>query len=205
MFGKILRFAIKILPIITLYKGITSGGARMKPMLDMVKTTLTQYEVAEITKLVVADYKNSNGLLVDPSDFSSFVMDNFHSQYSVVAREIAGDKNHNMSRDIWGVPFKLIPNSDVTNVAITSAGPDKSLYTKDDISVDFNIRRKGPSQTMARSSYAAQERNPGYAESEYDEDGYDRDGFDRDGYDYDGFDRNGIHRDEKHMYEDEQY
>ncbi len=198
--GRLIRLAIKILPLITLYKGITSGGARMKPLLDMVKVTLTQYEVAEVTKLVVHDYKESNGLLVAPSDFQAFVQDKFHSQYSVVARELTGDKNHNLSRDIWGIPFTMIPNQDVTNIKITSAGPDKKLGSKDDISVDFNIKRNPNSQHAPTPSSQREPAANSY--NEYDEEGYDRDGFDKQGYDRDGFDRNGVHQDEKNLYEE---
>jgi hypothetical protein len=182
----------------------------MKPLVDMVKVTFTQYEVAQITQLVVNDYKQSNGLLISPSDFSAFVRDQYHSQYSVVAREIAGDKDHDMARDIWGIQFQMITNYDVTNVAITSAGPDQAIHTKDDIKVDFNIKRRGPSNTFSHNSYGnnapgtptAATKQYGVDEKEYDEYGYDYDGFDREGFDRDGYDRHGFHRDEKKMYDE---
>ncbi|MBL7664105.1 MAG: hypothetical protein JNM93_03140 [Bacteriovoracaceae bacterium] len=197
MIGRLLRLAIKILPLITIYKGITSGGARLKPFIDMGKVALTQYEVAEITKLVVSDYKSSNGLLVSPQDFSYFVKDQFNSQYSILAREIRGDRSHNMSVDIWGNAFMLMPNSDVSNVKIVSSGPDLTYDTKDDIAMDFNINRRGPASAnneMEQNDYPT-DQNAG----DFDEEGFDVDGFNRAGYDRDGYDRNGIHQSEKEM------
>ncbi len=85
-----------------------------------------------------------------------------------------------------------------------SSGPDKKLMTKDDILVDFNIKRNNRTQHLARNRNAASNSAvmPGIDPSEYDQYGYDRDGLDREGYDKDGFDRHGIHRDEKNMYEE---
>lgn len=211
---KLIGIILKILPLITIWQGLTSGGARLKPFIDTIKVTLTQYEVMEITKLVVKDFEAENKPM-PPAEFADFLQNNFHSQYSVLAREIKGDRKHDLSRDIWGSPFQLILNEDMTNVKIASAGPDGKISNKDDIAADFTIEgavrrlpaRAAPRPTVQEESHVQEqltgqefeetiERQPA-AYDEYDNEGYDRDGFDRDGYDRDGYDRNGMHRSEK--------
>lgn len=217
---KLFGLIIKILPLITLYKGITSGGARLGPVLETVRVALTQYEVGQVTKLVVEDYNLSGGQLIKPHEFSDFILDNFHSQYSVLARELKGDKNHDHSQDIWGHPFKLISKGGM--VKIVSAGPDGVIDTKDDIASEIGhasaqTRRASAPTPRPKTPKPRPMTPPTYEEARqddrapaavayfdnpevYDADGYNREGYDQYGYDRDGYDRNGLHRTEKETY-----
>jgi hypothetical protein len=217
---KIFGLIIKILPLITLYKGVTSGGARLGPLLDTVKVALTQYEVGQVTKLVVQDYSLSGGQLVKPYEFSEFILDNFHSQYSVLARELKGDKKHDHSQDIWGHPFLLLNKGGM--VKIVSAGPDGVIETKDDITSEISqlgadTRRAAVPEARPISPEPRPMNPPAYEEEVqddrapaavayfdnpevYDSEGYNREGFDQYGYDRDSYDRNGLHRSEKEAY-----
>lgn len=223
---KILGLILKILPIITIWQGVTSGGARMKPFIDTIKVALTQYEVAQITKAYVASLSQNNGQMLDQKKFSEFIQDQVHSQYSVLAREITGDKSHDHAKDIWGKPFQLIVSDDQTQIKIASSGPDGKIKSKDDIGLDFSVQRdyvrkpasvpqpvrevvedveQVPEETVADDAQlAAQDeiRGPAsddLAEEPQNAESYDVDGFGTDGYDQDGYDRNGIHRSEKQM------
>lgn len=204
---KFFSILIKILPLLTLYKGISSGGARLGPFVDTIKVALTQYEVGQITKLTYDDY-GRNSKVVSSSEFPQFVKDNFHSQYSVLAREITGDKGHDHSKDIWGHEFQLIVNQNIGQVRIASAGPDGIISNKDDIGFDFSVdiprvRRPAaiPKAAPVIQEMAVVEQEPEPDQEafgpEYDEEGYDSYGFNREGYDRDGYDQNGFHRDEK--------
>lgn len=206
---KFFSILIKILPLLTLYKGITSGGARLGPFVDTIKVALTQYEVGQITKLTYDDY-GRNRKIVSSVEFPQFIKDNFHSQYSVLAREISGDKEHDHSKDIWGHEFQLILNQNIGQARIASAGPDGIISNKDDIGFDFSvdipqirrpaaIPKPAPVQEVVEVAEVEQEPAPEQEalRTEYDEEGYDSYGFNREGYDRDGYDQNGFHRGEK--------
>ncbi|MCM2348949.1 MAG: hypothetical protein NDI69_02940 [Bacteriovoracaceae bacterium] len=206
---KFFSILIKILPLLTLYKGITSGGARLGPFVDTIKVALTQYEVGQITKLTYDDY-GRNRKIVSSVEFPQFIKDNFHSQYSVLAREINGDKGHDHSKDIWGNGFQLILNQNIGQARIASAGPDGIISNKDDIGFDFSvdipqirrpaaIPKAAPVQEVVEVAEVEQEPEPEQEAlgAEYDEEGYDSYGFNREGYDRDGYDQNGFHRGEK--------
>lgn len=207
---KILSWAIKIIPIITIYQGVTSGGAQIGPFLDTAKVALTQYEVAKITNLVIEDINATNGKVISPLEFSNFLKDTFHDQYSVLAREIKGDKTHDLSKDIWGLPFEILLDEQMNRVRISSSGPDGKIDNKDDVLVDFDFEFQKPkvAKVVPAASPEAEvvetpeplindseDREPASIDltqhPAYNEDGFDKDGFDRDGYDI-----NGVHRDE---------
>lgn len=128
---------IKLLPLLTLAWGLFSGGARMGPFLDTAKVALTQYELGQIAKLVYEDLERPKGPVIEPDEFSKFLRNNFHSQYSVLAREIRGDKTHDHAIDIWGRPFRLDVDRLAHYVKISSLGPDGVYGTKDDIAADI--------------------------------------------------------------------
>lgn len=130
-------FFIKLLPLITIVSGLIGGGTRINPFIDTVKVALTQYELAQIANLVVVQLHGSNELVKEPKQFPAFVRDKFHSQYSVLAREIKGDKEHDHALDIWGQTFKLEYMRVFASVKIFSAGPDGEYNTKDDITADI--------------------------------------------------------------------
>lgn len=211
---KIFGLLIKILPLLTIYKGLSSGGARLGPFIDTAKVALTQYEVAQITKLTYEDYAYKNKV-VSSSEFSQFIKDKYHNQYSVLARELTGDKEHDHSKDIWGQDFQLILNQNIGQVRIASAGPDGIIQNKDDIGVDFPVEtpqmrrpasvpkaRVNPEpQAMAVQDEESMEAEPTQLDydPQYDEEGFDKYGFDQDGYDRDGYDQNGFHRNEKEL------
>lgn len=204
---KMFSLFLKALPLLTLYHAMSGSGARLGPFLTTAKVIFTQYEVSQITNLVIAHY-NEDGSFVDPRDFSAFVFDKYHNQYSNLAREVAGDKEHKLYLDIWGTPYQMTPSQDLSTIVIVSLGPDKNLNTKDDIRVDFQTGLN----TKKQKSFQASSREPASRslrptndriQYEYDADGFDRDGFDRDGFnrqglDSDGYDRNGIHYTEQY-------
>jgi hypothetical protein len=128
---KFLSLALKLLPLCTLIYGLVSGGSRMGPFVDTVQVALTQYELSEISLLVHAHLKDKG----KPPEkaFGTFVRERFHSQYSVLAREIKGEKSHDHGKDIWGHPYKLNYDREGQVVKIFSAGPDGLFGNLDDI------------------------------------------------------------------------
>ncbi len=209
---KVFSWLIKIIPLITIWQGLTSGGARLNPFLDTAKVALTQYEVIQIVKLVSEDVQNNDGKVISPKEFPDFVRDQFHSQYSVLAREITGNKKHDHAIDIWGKNFELLVNDDISHVKIASPGPDRILSSKDDIAADFKINRPSSqlaktepkntpvdAEAVSQTELVTEENRAPAEESEFDEEGFNRDGLNRDGYDRDGYDMNGMHRDEKEI------
>ncbi|WPU64309.1 hypothetical protein [Peredibacter starrii] len=134
---KFIRIILKLLPLLTIIGGIFGGGARINPFIDTMKVALTQYELAQIANFVVVDLHGSNKLVKEPQRLPDFIRDRFHNQYSVLAREIKGDKSHDHAVDIWGEPFKLQYVRVFGSVKIFSAGPDQEYNTKDDIAADI--------------------------------------------------------------------
>ncbi|WP_408097313.1 hypothetical protein ACJVC5_19975 [Peredibacter sp. HCB2-198] len=134
---KFIRLILKLLPLLTIIGGVFGGGARINPFLDTVKVALTQYELAQIANLVVVDLHGSNKLVKEPQRFSDFIRDRFQNQYSVLAREIKGDRSHDHALDIWGEPYRLQYVKIFGSVKIFSAGPDQEYNTKDDIAADI--------------------------------------------------------------------
>ncbi len=213
---KLILLSLKLLPLLTIIQGVSSGGARLNPYVDTLKVALTQYEIAQIIKLVFDDFEKTNGPVITPAEFPGFVRDTYHSQYSVLARELSGLDSGDQSVDIWGRPFQLFLNADVTVVKVSSSGPDRKMNNKDDVSADFTIERPAPMlrKTLAQAEEetdaedpepAPEDREPASVAAaedagEYDEEGYDRDGFNRDGYDRDGYDQSGMHRSEKEVH-----
>lgn len=196
---KLFGIIIKILPLLTLYKGVTSGGARLGPFVDTIKVALTQYEVGQITKLTYDEFALS-GKLPDSVRFSEFITNNFYGQYSVLAREIKGDKAHDLSLDIWGNPYQLYVNQNIGQVKVFSAGPDGVLSNKDDVSMDFSFEIQKSREPAKVAKQIHEEVPPeevqvvenSDAYSEYDEEApnseeYNQEGFDRDGYDQEDY------------------
>ena len=146
---KYISFFLKLLPLITIISGLIGGGTRINPVIDTVKVALTQYELAQIANLVVMSFHGSNDLVKEPKQFPAFVRDKFHNQYSVLAREIKGDKEHDHSLDIWGQTFKLEYMRVFASVKVFSAGPDGEYNTKDDIAADIPYQNPDE-QNLAR-------------------------------------------------------
>ncbi|HXH31348.1 MAG TPA: hypothetical protein VNJ01_11090 [Bacteriovoracaceae bacterium] len=212
---KIIIFIFKILPLLTIYQGFSSGGSRLGPYVDTLKVALTQYEVAQIIKLVFDDFSRKNGPVVPPEEFAGFLSETFHNQYSVLAREISGQNSKDLTRDIWGKSYGLVINDDVTLVRVVSTGPDGKAKNKDDIAAEFTIQRPEPVARPALAEASDPEaeeasepeatRVPASEEvvaetGDFDQEGYDRDGFNQEGYDRDGYDQNGMHRSEKEVH-----
>jgi hypothetical protein len=146
---KLVKFALKLLPIITLYKGVTSGHAKLGPMLDIVGVSITQFEVKKITKLTMEDAQR-NGGLVHPQTFRDFIRDNFYNNYTSLVRRAIGKDGWDLSVDLWGSAYMMQPNSDATVIYIRSAGPDKKYNSKDDISINFQYSApKKPQRTVS--------------------------------------------------------
>ncbi|MGZ3790276.1 MAG: hypothetical protein ACXVLQ_17215, partial [Bacteriovorax sp.] len=216
---KYIMFAIKIIPIITICQGVISGGARMGPFVDTIKVAFTQYEVVQISKALVS----AKGPMVTPDKFSDFIRENYYSQYSVLAREIKGDKEHDHAIDVWGKPFQLVHVEGSSNVKVASAGPDGLIGNKDDVAVTIEVsaphknplasahkKKKKmvevvPVENQASSDQVQQngENNPppGSEENrepsstgEHAEEAYDQEGYDQEGYNQSGFNRDGYNR-----------
>ncbi len=83
------------MPIVTIWQGMTNGGAQLGPVMDTAKVALTQYEVIEITKVVVKTY--SSGQVIDPRKFPDFIDENFYNHYSIFARQLKGDKSTDLT------------------------------------------------------------------------------------------------------------
>jgi hypothetical protein len=195
MIKKLFLLFIKILPIITIYKGVTSGGKNLGPILNVGKVAFTQYEIKLVTNEVINYYKENNGDLINPEDFPIFLQDKYFNHYAKIARQLFSDDGENLGKDIWNTDFILDIQEDGALVLVKSAGPDKMNNTKDDIALDFRIRSKGSNSIKNRDNISMHAHE--YSESnEIYEDGYDRDGFDPDGFDQDGYGHDGVHRDD---------
>ncbi len=189
MIKKLFVLCIKLLPIITLYKGLTSGGRNLGPIFNVGKVAFTQYEIKLVTNEVIKHYKENSGELIHPDDFTIFLQQKFFNNYSKIARQIFSDDSNNLGKDIWGTDFKMQIKEDGALVLIKSAGPDQKIDTKDDITVDFRIRSKGSITNRSKIALHAHEAET----DDYYEDGFDRDGYDSEGFDRDGFNRDGVH------------
>ena len=215
---KYIMFAIKMIPVITILQGLISGGSRMGPLVDTAKVAITEYEVAQISNAVV----KFKGQKVTPDKFSNFIREHYYSQYSVLARELNGDSEHDHAIDIWGKPFQLIPIEGSGSVNVVSAGPDGLIDTKDDLTVTI----EGPATSHQNSLASVQKKQKKIAKElpvenqastnedqqnldhnvpvdsedhrepasagEFDEEGYDQSGLNRDGYNREGQDANGT-------------
>jgi len=191
MIKKIFLFLLKILPIITIYKGCTSGGKNIGPMFNVVKVAFTQYEVKLVTNELIKYYKKNDGELIHPEDFPIFLQQKYFNNYSKIARQIFSDDSINFGKDIWGKDFVLLIEEDGALVVVKSAGPDMENETEDDIELEFRIRSKGSIKNRKQIAIHTREEEE---EDEFYSDGYDRDGYDPDGFDRDDFNRDGIHR-----------
>lgn len=204
---KIFGILIKILPLLTLYKGITSGGARLGPFVDTIKVALTQYEVGQITKLTYADFAQSSKT-PDPQKFSHFIRENFHDQYSVLAREIKGDKSHDHTLDIWGNPFQLYVNQNIGQVKVSSSGPDGIASNKDDIAMDFSFEvqeRRRPAEVAKKVQVEEPLEVVQAAENLEVESDVHEEGFSEEGYVQDGLDQETEEQDGNFYNETEEY
>ncbi|MDD4976102.1 MAG: hypothetical protein PHY93_17230 [Bacteriovorax sp.] len=216
---KYIMFAIKMIPVITILQGLISGGSRMGPLVDTAKVAITQYEVAQISKAVV----ESKGPMVIPDKFSDFIREHYYSQYSVLARELNGDREHDHAIDIWGRPFQLIPIEGSGSVKVVSAGPDGLIDNKDDLTVTIEgaasashqkslaaAQKKQKNQTkMAEELPVENQVNTNEDQQNLDHNvpvdseehrepasvgEFDEDGYDQEGYDQSGFNRDGHNR-----------
>lgn len=209
---QMIKMIIKVIPLlslVTLYQGVVTKGGSLDSLIEVLRVGLTEYEITQVTQLLLKDTETTKELLQRPQDFEDFVQNNFYSQYSVFARELKGDKEYDQSRDIWGMPFTLITQEGM--LKIISSGPDRILNTKDDIATEIQVivPKKAPRKVIKRVAKViapkpepATPRAPAafvYYDSldVYDSEGFNREGFDKEGYDRDGYDRNGIHFSEK--------
>ena len=136
---KLILLAIKIIPLFTLYKGLTGGEVRLKSIFNLGKTFFTQYEIKEITNNVITFYQENNDQLPDPSDFSNYINNMYSNHYSIITRQVFGKSSSDLSKDLWDTPYALKINDYDGTVKIISAGQDTILDTKDDISFGFEI------------------------------------------------------------------
>lgn len=208
---KLLVFFIKLLPFITLYKGLTSGGKQISPLFDVGRTAFTQYELTHITKEVINYYQETHGKILHPKELSRFINKRYYNNYSKLLRKFFAKQDpDDLSLDLWGQPFVMEVKDNASQIIVKSSGPDGELSTKDDITIDFRIKGNSADQDsihVGSHQQTPQSRqqsdndpygNNDYVDDDgYYEDGYDRDGFDRDGYDRDGYDREGVHRSER--------
>ncbi len=172
---KLIIFLIKIIPLYTLYRGLTGGGTRLKPMVNIGKVIFTQYELKGITDLVIQNYKDSQGKIALGQEFSTLINENYIGQYSTLVREMLGQDAKNISRDVWETPYTLNLDPGTRTVTIFSAGPDLIAESKDDVTMSFNISGSGDlSQTKASSQMGQEreERVTDQKQSEYEEETY---------------------------------
>lgn len=214
---KILMFAIKLIPVITIVHGFVSSGVRVGSLVDTAKVAMTQYELAQIS-IVLAKPEH---VKMAPERFSDFVREQYYGQYSVLARQVFGKSSEtDVAIDLWGKPFQLVPIKGTGDIKIVSAGPDGKVHTKDDLVVEIsgpapinslattapipnrNVEKApGENQANITDGQSADPANRAPAsvsesrEEGYDQEGHDRDGYDRDGYDQHGFDRDGFNQD----------
>lgn len=132
-------WVVKLLPILTILHGLFGSGSRMGSLVDTLKVALTQYELSNITKLYVEEAGDFGKDSLNPQRFVSFVNDNYHNQYSIFARDFVGAENTELSFDIWGTPFQIEHVVKKSKLKIFSAGPDKTLRSKDDVVIDIAL------------------------------------------------------------------
>lgn len=202
--NRLITLAIKLIPIITLIKGISSGSNKLIPLLNLGKIAMTQYELKIMASLVIKNIEETNRVLA-PEKFAPFLQNNMQSEYAVIARDFTNNKNKELNFDLWGTEYKLYPNTQTSFITLVSAGQDRKYNTKDDIKIPIDV---GYTQKQLQKMNTPQanvpqkdERSPAEESfSEFDEfgrdrEGFDRNGFDKEGYNRDGFDRHGYDRD----------
>ncbi|MCK6593773.1 MAG: hypothetical protein L6Q33_01120 [Bacteriovoracaceae bacterium] len=166
-----LLWIIKLLPVLTILHGFLGSGSRFGSLLDTLKVALTQYELSNITKLYVEEAGDIGKESFNPQRFIAFVNDNYHNQYSVFARDFVGSENSELSFDIWGTPFQLELVATKSKLKIYSAGPDKKIKNKDDISVDIVLdvppeMLQSPSPQVAKNPPVEAKEEPQQLETE---------------------------------------
>ena len=97
---------IKLIPIITLYHGASKGHNRLKPLLNLGKVVLSQYEIKNVTDIVVLSYKETQGQLVNQEGLGELIVENYSDQYTSLVRQVI-TKNISYANDIWNTPFQI--------------------------------------------------------------------------------------------------
>lgn len=192
---KLILILIKIIPLVTIYHGLSKGGVKFRPMVNIGKVIFTQYEIKKITSLVIQDYKDSKGRITQNNELSKLINDHLTGEYSVLIRQMLGHEER-FDVDIWGMSYKVSFDEKTRDVSIYSAGPDKKYETKDDVKLSFHIQGTGDvSRAATQTSLVDEQEIESEDSGDYDEYGYDQEGYDQEGFDEYGFDRDGFNKD----------
>ena len=149
---KLIIFALKILPLITIYKGLTSGGKKFSPVFDIAKVAFTKYELSLIAKEVINDYKEKNGDLIAPNRLNLLIQDRYYNNYSKYMRMVFNHDSEDFTYDLWDSEYHMDLTNQGTLVVMRSPGPDGELDTRDDIAIDFRVQQQtqyAPNQEIA--------------------------------------------------------
>lgn len=121
----------KLLPFITIVGGIAASSPNVKAQIGKVlqttKVLATQQEVSDLAKLVYLD--TIEGTQPKPEDFAQYARGNMRSKNESRGRGAGRDN----ALDQWGQPYRLAYNKPKRELSVTSAGPDASFDTADDI------------------------------------------------------------------------
>ena len=116
----------KLLPLITVVGGAAASSPNLKAQIAKViqstKVIATQQEVSDIAKMVYLD--TVDGTQPKPEEFATYLKNGM--------RSANGIKRDN-SRDQWGQVYTLAYDKTRRELVVTSAGPDGSFDTADDI------------------------------------------------------------------------
>jgi hypothetical protein len=117
---------MKALPLLIMTTGVMANADRIKGILSHTSTIAVQSEVNEITHLLVLDQISGENLPRTPEEFAVYLKKNMR-----IKGQAAGDTGRDVSKDPFGTEYRLTYEDG--GVKVTSAGPDKTFDTPDDV------------------------------------------------------------------------
>lgn len=125
----------KIIPMITVAGGAAASSPNLKAqiakLMDATKVVATQTEVSDIAKMVYLD--TIDGTQPKPDQFGEYLRKNM-----LTTNRIKRDT----ARDQWGQQYRLLYDTRKREIVVTSAGPDKTYDTADDINGIFPLQNQ---------------------------------------------------------------
>lgn len=116
---------IKLLPILTVAVGFAVSSPNVKAqigkLMQTAKVLATQQDVSDIAKMVYLDSADGSG--PTPEEFSAYL------------------KNHMRTADPWNQPYRLRYDKIRKELVVSSAGPDLTFDTNDDIGGSYPLDR----------------------------------------------------------------
>jgi hypothetical protein len=122
----------KALPLLIMTTGVVANADKIKSILGHTTTVAVQAEVNEISHLIVLDQISGEKLPGTPQEVVEYLRKNMR-----VKGQIASETTRDPSKDQFGVEYHVTYGEG--SVIVTSAGPDKTFDTSDDVYSKRNL------------------------------------------------------------------